>query len=131
MTDLAGRTALITGASSGIGRAAAQRLAASGMRVALVGRNADRLESVRAALGDGHVAIAADLSHPAEADRVVAQAVTALGRVDVLFANAGLYLPGDLADTDPDSIDTLINVNVTAVFPAAPRAPPGDRKSVV
>lgn len=118
MTELKGRTAVVTGASSGIGRAAAARLAGLGMRVALVGRNAARLEALRAELGEGHVAIAADLSRPAEADRMVAEAVAALGRVDVLFANAGLYLPGDIAATEPGRIDELINVNVTAVFRA-------------
>lgn len=118
MISLENRSAIITGASSGIGRACARRLAAEGMRLALVGRSTDRLTALRDEIGAGHTVITADLGNSSEADRMVAEAEEALGGIDVLFANAGLYLPGQLADTDPDAIDTLMNVNVTGTFRA-------------
>lgn len=125
MQDIKSKTAIITGASSGIGRQAARRLAAEGMRLALVGRSRARLEPLMAELGGGHAIVTADLTVPSEADRMVQAAEAALGRVDVLFANAGLYLPGNITETEPGAIEELINVNVTAVFRAVRAALPG------
>lgn len=125
MQDIKSKTAIITGASSGIGRQAARRLAAEGMRLALVGRSRARLEPLMAELGGGHAIVTADLTFPSEADRMVQAAEAALGRVDVLFANAGLYLPGNITETEPGAIEELINVNVTAVFRAVRAALPG------
>lgn len=113
---LRGRTALVTGASSGIGRATALALAAAGVRVALVARSRDRLDSVAMQAGNGAVVIPADLTDKAEIARAVAEATTTLGPIDILFANAGLYIPGDVADGDPDKWDELLTVNVNAVF---------------
>ncbi len=112
--SLRGKTALVTGASSGIGRATALALAAEGVRVALVGRSRERLDEVAGRTGG--VAIPADLTRPDDVDRAAARAAEALGRIDILFANAGLYVPGDVADGDPDAWDDLIAVNVGAVF---------------
>jgi ribitol 2-dehydrogenase len=113
--SLQGKTALVTGASSGIGRATALALAAEGVRLALAGRARDRLEEVAAQAG-GALVIPGDLTDPREVERTVAEARTGLGRIDILFANAGLYIPGDVADGDPDAWDRLISVNVNAVF---------------
>ena len=124
-TPIQGRTALVTGASSGIGRAAARMLAAEGARVALAGRSRERLEALAAELGNGHVVIAADLVQPGEVDRMVQEAEAALGPISILFANAGLYLPGDLAETDPEEIERLLAVNVNAVFRSVRRILPG------
>jgi ribitol 2-dehydrogenase len=124
-TPIQGRTALVTGASSGIGRAAARMLAAEGARVALAGRSRERLEALAAELGNGHVVIAADLVQPGEVDRMVQEAEAALGPISILFANAGLYLPGDLAETDPEEIERLLAVNVNAVFRSVRRVLPG------
>lgn len=125
MSDLNGRTALVTGASSGIGRACARRLAAEGMTLAVSGRSRERLDALAAEIGAKHAVIVADLSVSGQADHVVREAEAALGGIDVLFANAGLYLPGDLVDAEPDAIDSLIAVNVTSVLRAVRTALPG------
>jgi ribitol 2-dehydrogenase len=100
-------------------------LAAEGARVALAGRSRGRLEALAAELGNGHVVVAADLAQPGEVDRMVQEAEAALGSISILFANAGLYLPGDLAETDPEEIERLLAVNVNAVFRSVRRVLPG------
>jgi len=114
--DLQGKTVLVTGASSGIGRAMALAVAAFGARVALVGRSRDRLQQVADRIGPAALVLAADLAQPAEVDRVAAEALQSLGRIDVLLPNAGLYIPGDVATGDPDAWDNLLSVNVNSVF---------------
>lgn len=113
---LEGRCALVTGASSGIGRATALALAAAGARVALVARSRERLESVAMKAGGGAVVIPADLTQAGAVETAVDAACAALGQIDILFANAGLYIPGDVAAGDPDKWDELLTVNVNAVF---------------
>ena len=124
-TPIQGRTALVTGASSGIGRAATRMLAAEGARVALAGRSRERLEALAAELGNGHVVIAADLVQPDEVARMVQEAEAALGPITSLFANAGLYLTGYIAVTDPEVIERHLTVNVNAVFRSVRRVLPG------
>ena len=113
--DLNGRTALVTGASSGIGRAVAKALAAEGVKLALVGRSAERLGAVAEQIG-GALALPADLTKPADVARVVAETVKHLGPIDILLANAGLYIPGDVVEGNPDAWDELLSVNVNSVF---------------
>ncbi len=113
---LSGKTALVTGASSGIGRSLAIAAAAAGARVSLVGRSAERLAEVREQIGERAQIIAADLTDPAEVDRVATDATAQLGRIDILLANAGLYVPGDVAEGDPDAWDELLAVSVNNVF---------------
>ena len=117
--DLKGKVALVTGASSGIGRAMARMLAGEGVRLALVGRSKERLQAVRDEFPDVEaLVIAADLTKPAEVERTIAETVAGLGPIDILLANAGLYLTGDLVDGDPDDFDEVIGVNINAVFRA-------------
>ena len=116
--SLEGKTVLVTGASSGIGRAAARAFAREGMRVALSARSNDKLDTLAAELGKGSVAIAADLTVPTEVDRLVAESIARLGRVDVLFANAGVYIAGKVAEGSPDDWDRLLMLNVNSVFRA-------------
>ena len=117
--DLKGKVALVTGASSGIGRAMARMLAGQGVRLALVGRSKERLQAVRDEFPDVEaLVIAADLTKPAEVERTIAETVAGLGPIDILLANAGLYLTGDLVDGDPDDFDEVIGVNINAVFRA-------------
>jgi ribitol 2-dehydrogenase len=123
---LTDKVAIVTGASSGIGRALARMLAAEGVRLALVGRSAERLEAVRAEFPETEaLVIAADLTVPAEVERTIAETTARFGRIDILLANAGLYLPGDLVDTDPDKFDEVLGVNVNAVFRAVRAVLPG------
>ena len=114
--DLTGKVALVTGASSGIGRAMALALAAEGVRVALTGRSEDRLKAVAAQIGEGALALPGDLTQPDDVASVVAAATAHFGAIDILLPNAGLYIPGDIADGDPNAWDELLTVNVNSVF---------------
>jgi short-subunit dehydrogenase len=107
-----GAVCLVTGASSGIGRATADLLAFAGARLVLVGRDPERLAQAAAATG-GHP-VAADLGGDGEAARVAAEAEARFGRVDVLVNNAGVGLAGRLAEATPDRIDELVRVNLLA-----------------
>ena len=96
MPDLSGRTAIVTGASSGIGRETAGALAGAGARVALGARRVERLEGLTATLpGEGHFAGRLDVTDPESSKRFVSEALARLGRVDVLVNNAGLALGRD------------------------------------
>src|SRR3546814_162882 len=91
MFDLTGMTALVTGASGGIGSAIARALAGQGARLAVSGSNVEKLESFRAGLGGDHVALPCDLSDAAAVDALVPDAVDALGgKLDILVNNAGV-----------------------------------------
>lgn len=91
--DLEGRTAIVTGASSGIGRATAEALAAAGARVGLGARRVERVEGLARDLGEGHVAAPLDVTDAASASAFVEAASSAFdGRVDILVNNAGLAL---------------------------------------
>lgn len=114
--DLTGRVALVTGASSGIGRAMARALAAEGMRVALIGRSTERLNLLADEIGSQAAAIAADLIIADQLENAVAETVARFGHIDVLLPNAGVYVPGDVAEGDPDAWDRLIAINVSSVF---------------
>ena len=96
----AGRAILVTGASRGIGRAVAGAFAAHGDRVAVhYGQSARQAADVLASLpGAGHVAVQADLADPAEVRRMVDEAAAALGGLDVLVNNAGVYTPHRIAE---------------------------------
>jgi ribitol 2-dehydrogenase len=114
--ELAGKVALVTGASSGIGRALARALGAGGCRLALVARSHERLEVVASELGSEHLVLPADLTDPAAVEDVAARTLAHFGRVDILLANAGLYVPGDVAVGDADKWDELLAVNVAGTF---------------
>jgi ribitol 2-dehydrogenase len=111
-----GRVMLITGASSGIGRAAARRFAARGARLMLAGRSEERLARLAAELGGSARAVSGDLTAAGEPARLVQATLQAYSRVDILFANAGVYLAGQVADGDPEAWSQLVDTNVTAVF---------------
>ena len=99
---LAGKTALVTGGSAGIGRACAQAFLAEGVRVAIVSRKPERLAEAAAALGGGVVTIAADLSNASDVDRAAREATAALGHIDILINNAGSAMGGSFVDL-PDA----------------------------
>jgi 3-oxoacyl-[acyl-carrier protein] reductase len=116
MFDLTGMTALVTGASGGIGSAIAHALGGQGARLAVSGSNADKLERFRAGLGRDHVALACDLSDAGQVDRLVPQAVEALGRLDILVNNAGVTRDNLAMRMKDDEWDTVIRVNLQAAF---------------
>ena len=114
---LTGKIALITGASSGIGRAMAHTLAAEGVKLVLVGRSAERLEAVAKKLSPVEsLVLPADLTKPADVERVASDALARFGRVDILLANAGLYIPGDVVEGNANAWDEMLAVNVNSVF---------------
>src|SRR4051794_39124171 len=109
--DLAGRTALLTGATGGLGRAIAQALAGRGARLALSGRNPEALAALADELpGNGHAVFAADLAEPGAAEALAAEA----GEVDVLVANAGLPGAGRMEDFSADQVKRALRVNLEA-----------------
>ncbi len=125
-TSLAGKVVLITGASSGIGRAMATALAREGCRLVLAARRVEQLQAVRASLhGADALVVPTDLTVPASVDAMVAATLAHFGQIDVFLANAGLYAPGDVVDGDPDFWDQTISVNVNSVFRAVRAVLPG------
>ena len=116
MFDLTGMTALVTGASGGIGSEIARALAAQGARLAVSGSNADKLEAFRASLGGDHVALPCNLSDAAAVDALVPQAVEKLGKLDILVNNAGVTRDNLAMRMKDDEWDSVIRVNLEAAF---------------
>ena len=116
MFDLSGMTALVTGASGGIGSAIARGLAAQGARLAVSGSNAEKLEAFRTELGGDHVALACNLSDGAAVDALVPQAVEALGKLDVLVNNAGVTRDNLAMRMKDEEWSDVIRVNLEAAF---------------
>ena len=123
MTELRGRTALVTGAGKGIGRAVAHALARAGANVALVARTAADLERVaaeiRAASPDARVLTAvADVADRAAVEGAVARAAAELGDVDILVNNAGIAEFGSVLDMEPEVWERIHRVNVLGTLHA-------------
>ena len=116
---------IVTGASSGVGRATARLLAREGARVVLVARPSDRLAALGEELGAAARVLPADLTVNADIDAMVRRTEAEFGRIDVLFANAGIYLSGPAVEGDPDAWDRMIQINVNSVFRAIRRVLPG------
>ena len=117
MFDLSGMTALVTGASGGLGSAIANALAGQGARLAVSGSNAEKLESFRGSLGGDHVALPCDLSDGTAVDGLVPQAVEALGgKLDILINNAGITRDNLAMRMKDDEWDAVIRVNLEAAF---------------
>ncbi len=108
--------ALITGASSGIGRASARALSAQGVRTVLVGRSAERLEPVAASLDAECAVVAGDVADPETVERAVRTATERFGRLDIVLANAGLYLGGSFLDASFEDIERTVSANVTGAM---------------
>jgi ribitol 2-dehydrogenase len=112
--NLAGKSILVTGASSGIGRATAKLLGANGARLVVAARSFDKLESLAREIDA--VPVACDVTSLDSVRKTVATALQLWGKIDALFANAGLYLSGDVADGLPGDWSQLIDVNVKGVM---------------
>jgi NAD(P)-dependent dehydrogenase (short-subunit alcohol dehydrogenase family) len=113
---LSGKIAFITGASSGIGEATARLFAAEGARLALVARGRERLERLTAELGEGAIALTADVAESATVDAAVQRTVDELGPLDIVISNAGTVTPATLAETDDATWNRQIDVNLTGSF---------------
>jgi 3-oxoacyl-[acyl-carrier protein] reductase len=116
---LQGKAALVTGASSGLGRATAITLARAGADVALVARSAEELESAReeaSRSGGRALSFPVDLAREDEATRAVGRTVEAFGRIDVLVNAAGTDVPGTVEELDVEGWDRTLSVNLRAPF---------------
>ena len=117
MFDLTGMTALVTGASGGIGSSIARALAAQGATLALSGSNEEKLKAFAAELGGDHKTIVCNLSDPASVDALVPQAVEALGgKVDSLVNNAGITRDNLILRMKDEEWSQVIQVNLEAAF---------------
>jgi NADP-dependent 3-hydroxy acid dehydrogenase YdfG len=113
---LAGKTAVVTGASSGIGEATARLLAGEGCNVVLAARREDRLKSLAAELGVETLAAPTDVTDPAACAALVARTVERFGSLEILVNNAGLGLYGSIPEGDPDDWRKMFDVNVLGVL---------------
>jgi ribitol 2-dehydrogenase len=112
----AGKVAALTGGGSGIGLAVARSISRGGGSILLAGRSAARLSDAAATL-DGPVrTLVLDVADPAAGAALIGAATSAFGPPDIVLANAGVYLPGDLIDTDPAEAAALIATNVGGVI---------------
>jgi 3-oxoacyl-[acyl-carrier protein] reductase len=116
MFDLSGMTALVTGASGGIGSAIASALAGQGARVALSGTREEALKGVAGKLGGDHVVLPANLGDAAAVDALVPQAVEALGKLDILVNNAGVTRDNLAMRMKDEEWSDVIRINLEAAF---------------
>lgn len=116
MFDLTGKTALVTGATGGIGGAIAKALHGAGATVGISGRNEDKLKALAAELGDRVQVLPADLSNAEGMDALVAAATEAMERIDILVNNAGLTRDNLSMRMKDEEWQQVIDVNLTAPF---------------
>ncbi len=116
MFDLTGMTALVTGASGGIGSAVAKALAGQGARVALSGTREEALKTVQADIGGDSVILPCNLSDGAAVDALVPQAIEALGQLDILVNNAGVTRDNLAMRMKDDEWSDVIRINLEAAF---------------
>jgi NAD(P)-dependent dehydrogenase (short-subunit alcohol dehydrogenase family) len=116
MKRLEGKKAVVTGGNSGIGLASAKRMAEEGARVLISGRDPKTLASAAAEIGAGTLTVQADLVKLADIDKVVAATKEQFGKIDVLFANAGVFKVAPFATTSEATFDEQFAINVKAVY---------------
>jgi 3-oxoacyl-[acyl-carrier protein] reductase len=117
MFDLTGMTALVTGASGGLGSSIAKALAGQGARLAVSGSNVEKLERFRETLGGDHVAIGCNLADGGAVDQLVPSAVEALGgKLDILVNNAGVTRDNLLMRMKDEEFEEVIKINLEAAF---------------
>jgi NAD(P)-dependent dehydrogenase (short-subunit alcohol dehydrogenase family) len=116
MKRLEGKIAVVTGGNSGIGLAAAKRFHEEGARVAISGRNRKTLDEAVRLIGKDVVAIQSDVSSTKDLDELYAAVSQKLGKIDILFANAGIYKFAPLAATTEGLYDELFDINAKGVY---------------
>jgi NADP-dependent 3-hydroxy acid dehydrogenase YdfG len=122
MKRLSDRVVAITGASAGIGRATAERCAAEGAAVVLSARRVERLDEIVASIkagGGRALAVPGDVTREADMEMLVARALEAYGRLDVMVCNAGIGYHGPLDETPPDAMRRVVDVNLMGTLYAA------------
>jgi NAD(P)-dependent dehydrogenase (short-subunit alcohol dehydrogenase family) len=116
MKRLEGKVAVVTGGNSGIGLATAKRLHEEGARIAISGRNKKTLDEAATAIGNGVVAVQADVAKLNEVDKLYAEVSQKLGKIDVLFVNAGVAKFVPLAETSESVYDEQFDINVKGAY---------------
>ncbi|MEJ8302817.1 glucose 1-dehydrogenase [Saccharibacillus sacchari] len=116
MQKLAGKVALITGGSSGIGLTTARLFIQEGAKVVLTGRDEQKLQAVQAELGENAIALQANSADTEALQRAVAAAVETFGGLDIVFANAGISGSTPLENTSPAYFEDILRINVTGPF---------------
>jgi ribitol 2-dehydrogenase len=116
MEGLESKVILITGASSGIGAATAKLLAQHGAKVVLAARSTEKIKALAKELGDNALAVTTDVTKGKSVVALVEKTIKQFGRIDVLFANAGIYIPGEVSEGNPDEWANLMDVNVNGVL---------------
>jgi NADP-dependent 3-hydroxy acid dehydrogenase YdfG len=122
--QLAGTVALVTGASSGIGEAAARTLAELGATVAVAARRKERLDALASELGSDTIAIEADVTDQQQAIAAVERTARELGRLDIVINNAGVMLLGPVVDAPTEEWDRMIQLNILGALYVAHAALP-------
>lgn len=112
------KTAIVTGASGGLGKAIAEAFVGNGYNVVISGTNAERLTETMAEIGvaDRVVAIVADITRPEDRKKIVDAAIDHFGRVDVLLNNAGVFEPRPFLDVDEAHLDRFLDINLKGTF---------------
>ncbi|MBR0896258.1 SDR family oxidoreductase [Bradyrhizobium tropiciagri] len=114
--QLEGKVAAVTGAASGIGLASSEAMLAAGARVVMVDRDAAALQALVAKHGDAVIPLVIDLLDPRACASLLPQVLERAGQLDILHANAGIYVGGDLVEADTNAIDRMLNLNVNVVM---------------
>jgi ribitol 2-dehydrogenase len=113
---LNGKIAAVTGGASGIGLASAEAMLAAGARVVLVDRDEAALTALHEKHGDAVLPLVIDLLDPKSCAMLLPRILEQAGQLDILHANAGIYVGGDLVDADTNAIDRMLNLNVNVVM---------------
>jgi len=116
MKKLEGKIAVVTGGNSGIGLATAKLLREEGAKVAISGRDQDTLEAAIGEIGEGALAIRADISNHDDLDALFTKVVKTWGKIDILFANAGVARFAAIGDTAEKLFDEIFDINVKGTF---------------
>ncbi|SEC49522.1 SDR family oxidoreductase [Bradyrhizobium erythrophlei] len=114
--QLEGKVAAVTGAASGIGLASSEAMLAAGARVVMVDRDAAALQTLAGKHADAVIPLVIDLLDPKACAGLLPKILEKAGQLDILHANAGIYVGGDLVDADTGAIDRMLNLNVNVVM---------------
>jgi NAD(P)-dependent dehydrogenase (short-subunit alcohol dehydrogenase family) len=116
MTRLEGKVAVVTGGNSGIGLATAKRFQEEGAKVAISGRSRETLDEAVRTIGNGVLAVQADVAKLADIDKLYAEVSQKLGKIDVLFVNAGVAKFASLAETSESTYDEQFDINIKGAY---------------
>ena len=116
MKRLEGKVAVVTGGNSGIGLATAKRLQEEGARVAIAGRSQKTLDEAVKIIGNGVIAVQADVSKLPDVDKLYAEVSRKLGKIDVLFVNAGIVNVAPFAETSESAFDEQFDINIKGAY---------------